>query len=242
MQLPALVVSAVRLSGIPVSRISAEIEINRSVLSRALGGADLPEKYFARLCAAVGLEITGDKWDAHFVDRWRLYTGDKKGTGPTTQDLATALLGVKSPKILRMSFVRGANSLDDYRRIAIANTKPVGDDNSWCVYLVSGGAVRRLLYIEASLRNDAEHVLNSAGKLERKTIDDDLDKKIGDIWEKFSRIHLPNELDNLIALIRAGGPKANLSRDDIKAIKRLAEFTGQTIKELCMKIGIRNYP
>lgn len=204
MKLPALVVSAVRLLDVPVGQLSKEIEINRSVLTRALSGADLPEKYFAPLCAAVGLQISGEKWDSNYVARWHIHVPEKKGVSPNVQDLATALVALKTPHTLRVGFVRGAYSWQEHREIAISNAKPVGKEISWCVYIVSGGAVRRLLYVDASLRKDVENMLASAGTLERLIVTDSLDRKIGDIWDRFSSSHLPEELDSLVKLVRAG--------------------------------------
>lgn len=236
MKLSALVISATRLCGVPVTELSNEVGIHRSALSRALVGADLPPKYFPALCAAVGLDQAGEGWDTSYVGRWYITPRPKRGVAASAQDLVLAITALNSAKVVRITLDRAARSWGDHRHIAIAKAK--GEEGASVVYLVSDNQVRRLLYVSPPARREVESLLEKTATLERLTLSDDDQKGLGDVWSRLSSVHEPAELDALMAQMRGAAGKAPYARDR-EALERVAKLAGLSVPEIRKRLGIR---
>jgi hypothetical protein len=208
--------------------------MQRSALSRALSQADFPDKYFAPLCAAVGLGVEGTTWDASYVSRWYLTPRSKGGISANVQDFATAITALESPTIVQIVLHRSARSWSEHRQNAIAKAK--GGDDSSVVYVVSGGAVRRLLYTAPSVRQDLEAFAGAS--FERVSLSREHQENLGDIWNRLSLVHQPPALDQLLAEIRGTVKDKVHNGKNIRALRRVAELAGISVHELNKRIGL----
>lgn len=236
MKLPALVISAARLCAEEVSSLSAEIGMNRTALSKALGGGDFPPAYYSGLCAAVGLTPDGEGWEHSYVGRWKIWPGLKRGVPATEHDLIAALSILKKPLAWRLSVESTPMNLEDQRRITIARAR--GGTDSTVAYAINDGAVWRLLYVEHEQRPEIEKLLARRTKYQSIKAIDGPGTNLTDVWSQLSYIYKPADLHKLITVLQKDPKKEVPVDENSEALRRVAAQAGLSVEEVSKRLGL----